>query len=210
MLSLLILLSGCTVNYNVEFVNGEFKEAIEFNVNSEEYTATDLREMDLYAVYDTNEQILYDKNISENNGLVTGTFSYDYKGVDYNNSRVFRQCYDVYGVREDEEYYYIKTNGEFKCMIVDYISADEVRINFKTNHEVVDHNADMVDGNTYTWIVNAANASDKPINITISKHDINSGGFKLNTLTIAFIIVILVAIIGYLVFSFIAKEKDKI
>jgi len=106
-----------------------------------------------------------------------------------------------------------------ECMLlasclVDGFYMDNVVVNIKTDLKVSKNNADKVEGNTYTWIINKDNYSNKPINIEISK--LSTSQSILNNITNenyilsgGLVIIILVLVICVSVIYIFMKRKHK-
>ena len=84
-------------------------------------------------------------------------------------------CYDKFSVlryKDEEtkdERLLLSTSKENECFNIYTNNLDEVKINVKTNHKVISHNADIVSGNTYQWIINKNNYTNKSIQIILSE-----------------------------------------
>lgn len=210
---LILLVTGCDVEYNLEFKNGNFNEEIVFtmeNNNDNKKIVDDMTNTKYYAIFDDNIEKEYDKKIIEKKDSLQVKLFTNYLIDQYRKSILFNKCYPLFGLQSDDEYYYISTVGEFKCMVYDYSEVDNVKIKFSTNYEVVDNNADYIEDNYYIWTINSTNSSDKPINIVLDKNNIvEEEQEKINTNLI-------LAIIGgsilllVLIIKLIGARKNKI
>ena len=114
---LLILLSGCTVNYITENITG--------TVTNEEITPevegrTDVNPKYYYLylndsalINDSNEK--YTKEITDINNGKSFKFNYTYQG-NYDKSVVINNCFENHVVEETDTYYRIELNGKFSCL----------------------------------------------------------------------------------------------
>lgn len=178
MIFVLFLLTGCSVEYNLELKDDTFYEEISFNIPNVSDNISDynyLKEQDFYAVFSKNGMKEYKKETEIKDNVGIANLSFSYIGKNYDDAVVFDQCFDVHNVLLDDNKYYISTNGQFKCMTVDYIEADKVVINFKTEYDVIDHNADDVNDNIYSWEFNDSNFNNKQIKLVVDKtsHEIS-------------------------------------
>ena len=161
---LLFFLCGCSIDYNLEFIDASFIEKINIGpVNSK--AEEEMSYMSFFAIKNNKYDKLYNLNYS-NDYL---KLKYKYSVSDFELARTFNECYELSNISYDDNYYYIYTSNEFKCMSYLRYSANEVKINFKTNHEVVEVNADYIDGDTYTWVINENNSNNKPIKLKMVK-----------------------------------------
>ena len=210
----LILLTGCSVEYNLEFDDLEFKENVVLNVektSDNSMLIENLKTIEPYAIIDKNSDSKYDKKINNFGNKFTASFSYKYLIDDYKRSKLFSSCYDTYGIFTDEDYIYISTEGAFNCMEYDYVPVDEVIIKFKTKYVVVDSNADEINDDTFIWTINSDNANDKPISIIMDR---NKKVDNINTnndhIFLGICVIIVVVIVLFLVFRIMSKRSDKL
>ena len=82
---------------------------------------------------------------------------------------------------------------------------DSLTINIKTDLEVVENNADKVDGNTYTWVINENNYQNHPIQMRIKKG--TDKGF--NFWIIIIVIIVLLLIIAIFAYNTYLKNKKR-
>lgn len=208
----LFTLTGCSVEYNLEFNNEQLKENIKIgkfnskNINDFEY-------LEPQSIVDKELTSYYDFNY-KNNEL---NLSYKYFSIDdFRKSNVIYSCFDLAGFTTDDNYYYILTSGEFKCLSYNNYTANKVTINFTTNYKVISENSDYYNKNTYTWIFDKNNKSNKTIEIKLDKNELAE--IKLTTKekilkiieenSIFLIITIVLMLIGIIVF-FINKSGKK-
>lgn len=194
----IFLLSGCSVEYNLEFKDNIFIEKLSVG----QFDSNEVKEFGYFTPYATinhTTEELYKFDYS-NNYL---KLSYNHKGSNFEKSIAFNECYELSNISYDDKYYYILTSNEFKCMSYLGYKADEVKINFKSDHVVVEANADYVDGNTYTWVINNNNSSNKPIKLKMVKEvvddDKTDNNEDKNKYESVFLIILGVVVIGVLV-----------
>ena len=98
-----------------------------------------------------------------------------------------------------------------KFIIFDeYESLDKITVNIKSNYLYSSNNADEVNGDTYTWIIDRNNYNTKDIHITFMKNDIiRESVKKMDTpMKKFFVFIIGLVLIGIIIF-FIIKMKRK-
>lgn len=167
----LVLLSGCSVNYNLDITSSKVKETMEFDItetdyqiyndnNEEKLSAT------LYEYFDEREILAFDnmnykdfhkKNLTKGNRSLNVKYSYDYTYLDFYNSYAINNCFEDYVVLNEDDYFYIKAYGKFNCYY------DDTYINIKTDRRVINQNADSYKDGVYTWKI----TKDKMDNVNI-------------------------------------------
>ena len=101
------------------------------------------------------------REIKENQNKL-GKFTYEYNFGNYKKSR-FSSCYDAYTLTQDNGITSLSTSNEFKCMVYNYNKIDSLELNIETEYNVIENNADKVEGKKYTWYINDSNKDNKPI-----------------------------------------------
>ena len=205
------MLSGCSVNYTLTINENEMTENVNVNLPMSE----------------SSEEIFYNQvdGFNDSYDIKTSTEGYNYianfnRTLDYNdytNSTFISMCYEDVNITNDDSGITIQTSDKFNCIIMDDgFKADKVSINIKTNQKVKDNNADKVNGDTYTWIINESNYTNKNIylhinNSLIEVSDSVKNQTKGSIELISVILIFLVPIIILLIITlFKAKGKNKI
>lgn len=212
LLIFLLLLTGCTIDYNLEIDNKKIREEITGTISKEEYEIkgnhTDMNIFYSIINYEQypllNNEDVYDKNIVKNDDEVEYSFKYTYNN-NYDKSRLVNTCFEKVDFVETNEYYYANIGGEFYCQY-----SDEIVINVETDYAVLNNNANKVKDNVYTWIIDG-NTAD--IQMIISKTLVNNSNantqFKPNYFRIiGFIVLIVLSLITYILYK--KKNGDKI
>lgn len=173
-----LLLSGCTAEYNVEIYNDEvrvdgfFVEQDTSKWNTKVYDIPYHEMIDLKVEGDDNLSItngIY--KISTDSKLGIGLKNtYKLLNEYENSSPAIKACYQYFNVFEEDDKIVISTSLENKCFD-SYPMLDEITVNLKTNHKVVSNNADIVDGYHYTWNLNRSKKDDAAILITLKKDE---------------------------------------
>ena len=166
----LLLFTGCTAEYNLNFYEDTVEEKITvIPTTSEEQENTQyLENRDFYAIIDQEKSFLYERKQEKQENFDINEYSYKYKFDEFKQSR-FTTCYDAYTLIDENNIVTLSTSKKFNCMIYDYMPIDNLKINITTEYKVIENNADEVNGNTYTWNINNENASNKPIKISYNK-----------------------------------------
>lgn len=213
---ILILCSGCEINYNLDIDEKNIKENIKFNVTEQDYNKyNDNQEEklteDLYEVFEEqhipvfiNDYSTFHKKISNkiNNGLDL-EYSYDYDYINFSKSYLINNCFENYVVLNEKDYYYIKAYGSFSC----YYDKTNIKIN--TKYKVISNNADSVENGTYIWKIDDNNRNNVNIAFQMSKNElrkntINEDNFNYTLITI---ISVLVVVAGCGVYAYMHFKK---
>lgn len=201
---LIILLTGCSAEYNLEFKNGQFNDNIKigaFNIKD----FLDYETFEPTASYKDYNIKYYDFNYKDNYLYLNHEYSYN----EYRVSTALIDCFNLAGVSYDEDYYYILTSGEFKCMNYMGYKSEEVKINFKTDLEVESSNADIVNDRVYSWIFNDGNYKNKEINIKLIRADDSKDIVEEKSAYDNFTLLYFLIIIPLLILLYVAYKKFK-
>ena len=152
----LLLLTGCTVNYNLEINKDTLNETITGTVtkeeSSQESNATGLSTVysiineDQKPVY--NKEELYQKELKESGNNINYTFKYNYNIEDFVNSTIINPCFENKEIEEIDNYYSIRLSGNFYCLY-----SKKINIAVTSNLKVASNNADKIKDNTYIWTI---------------------------------------------------------
>ena len=199
---ILLLLTGCTVKYNIEFENDKVNENFTVYVdNSSESVSIDyLTNNDFYA-YINPEMIKYKKTIKKSNDITKFNYLYSYNIDEYKNSMALSSCFKAYNIIKEEDYYLFSTSTGVKCMTSDASTIiDNLDIVIVSNHKLIETNADEIHDYKYVWHINKDNYESKSVNLKLyqNKYIFNYKHKFTNTiLVIVFVgIVILLPIIS--------------
>lgn len=206
----IIILTGCSSEYNIEFSNNKIKENVKVDVldsdipkNYDEkiYSSSDIVTPfindDQYPFFGNNE-IIYNKSVNKSGKVTHIELDYEYTHEEYLNSTAYKSCFEYSNFVTNKKNYDLNFYGAFYCLY-----GNELVINIKTNNEVISNNADKVNGNVYTWIINKDNVNNTNIQMKISKHTIY---FKMIIYCIVGVLFIGLLISGYIVYK---KYQDR-
>lgn len=178
-ISAILLLSGCTVDYNLSIDSDFINENLSFIEN-------DMSKLDTIRTYGTfwmddisyrnliNEYMkmdiastrdnknFYDKQLISDNGIGM-TLNYKFDLENYQNSKSVYNCYKYFNVNNTDDTYTISTSKDFLCFNEDYPLLEQVNINITTKYKVLETNATIIDGDTYSWVINKRNAENSQI-----------------------------------------------
>lgn len=190
----LCIMTGCSATYNIEIYNDMVKEDLEYgNFLSETWdtpiqyglTYRELVESSVsypYPVFnstvvDENDTIkldgveYYDNKLISNRNQLGQSLSYHkFKINNFHDSSIVNKCYQFFNIIEEEDNIIFSTSLKNLCFDI-YPELKELTIHLKTNHKVVNTNADKVDGYHYTWDITRENQEDAAILITLKKNE---------------------------------------
>ena len=179
----IILFSGCTVEYNLTISDNTIHEDINISelksLVDEETSDSIIKNQ--YAQYNNEGRYKYitSKNKTDDNVIYKLKQNYPLRNELY--IRAFDDCFDGYNIMYSDDSktsYIIQTTKGFKCMQYEYSNIDSYTINIKVDTEVINNNADKVNGDTYTWIINSDNFLTKDISIEFKVKEINTNNKK--------------------------------
>lgn len=191
---MIILLTGCSCNYELSIQNNKIYETLKINGVTNEIPPN----VDLETLSNGN----YTKNIIDD----TVTYNSNYSMNNYKESNLLN-CFDSYNIQSGDETYIIRTGKKFKCYPYQYndfdvLTYDQLEIVIKTNHKVINHNATKVENNTYYWYIDDKNVNNAEIYFEIDK---NIKNYDYIYMIILFLGIL---IIGGLIY-YIANNKNK-
>lgn len=203
-----LLLTGCTINYDLVINENNISETITGSVEKSEYeikdTDTSLNDFYVLINEDVNpvitENDLYKKNIINTDNGIDYKYTYTYK-KNYDKSRIINTCFENHIVDETEDYYNIKLSGQFYCLY-----SDKIDINVTSNYVVLENNADKVDGNKYKWTID--NYDNVNIALTISKSVKYEEPVKARVMSTFQIIGLIIFIVLTIITYFLYKKKN--
>lgn len=169
---LLILLTGCTCEYEIELKKDEISEKTIFNINDDEiYDFVEgtssgdnpkyIIDSDFYPLVN-NKNIKYDKSVEQNDNYKIVTLKYVFSYDDYKNlSYVMKNCFENISFVETDNGYKIHLTGAFYCMY-----DDEITINIKDNN--ISKANGLKNNDKYTWVIDSSNYNNVDIQIETS------------------------------------------
>lgn len=191
---LLICLTGCSADYNLEIYNNQVKEDMQY-INYDTSTWDSVVQYDLtyrelltasvnypYPVFDNtivdeNDTIkiegieYYDNKLISSNTTLGEQLKYNkFNLTNFQESSIVKKCYQYFNVIEQDDTIILSTSLENLCF-KQYPMLDRITVNIKTNHKVVSSNATKSKKYKYTWDITRDNSSDSAIQMTIKKDE---------------------------------------
>lgn len=173
-ISFIFLLTGCSTEYNLSISNDGIKEHTVVTIPDSAIPKKDSNGQvddrvtpfiadDQYPFFG-NEETIYKKKVTKKNGNTIVTLDYNFTHDNFKESYVYKGCFSNSEYEKDKNGYSLHLYGNFYCM-----HGNKVTIKIKTNNRVLEHNADKVSGNVYTWVIDSDNMLDTNIKIKLSK-----------------------------------------
>lgn len=207
-----VILCGCTSKYTLEINNDSFKEIIDIVIDKNEIPKksenqeseielddriTPFLKQDTKAIFN-NDKKNYKKKVKYYDDIIKVKMSYRYNKSEFLNSNSLNLCFDD-AVFTYEDEFYIHAKGTFYCLY-----TDEVEVNIKTKNKVSKHNADKVNGNVYTWIIDRKNYNNVDIEISMEK------GISTSQIINYIIFVVVIVIVGLVIaYKIYIKNKQE-
>ncbi len=206
-----LLLTGCTSQYNINISNDKIEEEIVSNILVQDIPVQSTAEIqagielddqvtpfiedDQYPFID-DEKEKYNKTVEKKTTQTIVKLNYNYTFDEYRRSRVYNTCFQNKELVENKNDYSLNFGGKFYCLY-----GDELKVNIKTKNKVLYNNADEVKGNTYTWIINKDNLNKVNISMQISK----------TPAVVTSVAMIIIGIVGVILiaFGFVAYKNIK-
>lgn len=224
------VLSGCSVEYNVEITNKNILE----NIVIDDYVTETRSAQDImdfyesnYPVYDDEDSNLgvdydlkqkypnvnyYDKKISIDNYSYHMTYDFNHNLKDYYRSYLLVHNYEVRKVEIKDNKLYLATNSINNY--IKYYDLEKLTVNIKTDYKVIENNADLINDNVYTWYFTKENNATKRLKMNIDlstskdeeelKEQENldkQAKSKTNMIIIGIVILIYLGVMIYIVFK---------
>lgn len=205
----LFCLTGCTLNYEINFGYTMIEEHINATMDGNIYEIASSIDGDgFYLEKEIVEgnipsikgfKDFYTRKIKVKNNSSVVDLDYIYKYDEYENSYLLTRCFEKTYVKNTDDYLYVSLGGNFKCF-----KEDDIQIKVSSMYDVVKHNANKVEDNYYIWDIKLSDDENK-VEFYISKEITEKENNKVSGWKI--VIIILFGIIG--LFIFINKRKIK-
>ena len=204
-----LLLTGCTVNYNLEINDNNFKETITGSVLNKELDTNNSTSINNYSFllseeqpsFYKNENIFYNKTTNNTQEGIDFDFNYTFNENNFNNSRIINECFDNHIYEYKDNKYYLVVSGKFNCNY-----SETTNINITTDYNVTSNNAQKIKNNTYTWTIDENNKDNIYFFITIDKT--NKSNFNLSWNTFKTIGLIIIILLSSICIYFVKKDKN--
>lgn len=200
----LFLITGCDIKYDLVIDNDSFKENVTMSFLKSQ---TDYNDVSIYLSNKTpisnnvGETRFYNAKIEESNAYYNLIYNYNHDVDTIRQSYFITNCYPNFNIQNSDDKIALSSGTGFRCINGDdALQSDSVEINITTKLKVLDNNADIVNGNTYTWNIDKNNYQNKSLDMILQKSfDLNevvvqSEASYLTGIIAAFIVVILLVI----------------
>ncbi len=180
LLLIILMTTGCTCEYNLTIENDDYHEEVILNGTTQSEIAsfkqdwkipTDKEEYniggDIETTVEENNSI-YDAQVSGSKLILKHNFT---KSSIVSSSAI-SNCYDRVSIVNYENQIIISSDSQTTCF-AKYNNLTTVSINIKVDKPVISHNANSVNGNTYTWII-TKKSPNKAINIVLNNENNNN------------------------------------
>ena len=159
-LIVLLGLSGCSVEYNLNITGDEFQEEIIIDDNGFDFDISAYQDQPDPQNGDYSDIETYNATINDNLSIL----SYDFNKDDFRDSNAANVCFRNLVVNEDDGVMTLLTTDFSTCMDY-YTNIDDITVNISLDREYVsvNHNADTVRDNVYTWNITRDNLDGKYI-----------------------------------------------
>ncbi len=147
---LMFLLTGCTANYELTYKKGYFTEEItiyedkEVAKHEEFPSITNIKANSNKVKINEDSYYTIEHSTDEKNNILKAT--YVYKDLSFDKSLVYNDCFSEKSFVDGDESVYIYLGGEMTCE-----HLENATITFKTDKQVIKHNADKVKKGVYSW-----------------------------------------------------------
>lgn len=207
----MLFITGCTVTYDLNIEDSKIYEKVNLNVDSTfKSRISELSKIKQYNHLSGSNTTYYNFSSTESDSGVKLSYDYQYGFENFEESRALSECFSAFNVLNDyeKETFRITTSNKFNCLNYNDEFVDNVIINIRTNHEVIDHNADKVKDGVYTWEIKSSKL-DKPIDFTIDRNTKDTTvEDTIKNFGIILMVIGIVSGIGLIVFIFL-KIKSK-
>lgn len=215
---ILLLATGCDGTYNLEIYDNRYKEDITVAENnpSNWYTTNKngVSFNQLLTEEYNRDNFYYKKKLTSTTTTMGLNYKSDFDLDTYSSIAIPYRCYQYFTVLDEGDDIVISTSTKNICYDL-YEWLDNITINVKTNHKVLDSNADSVKNGVYTWHLTRDNASNKSIQIKFSTKkfivNYNNENLKSNlSLPLIIGIVLILAGVVLLILRMVQKNANKI
>ena len=199
------MLTGCDIEYNLTIDNDSFDEKIVLSILKQDTSFENMTDYLKNKIPISNERYetkFYEPSIDVHENSYDLVYDYSYDLDSFKNGFFVNNCYTDISIVEDGNILNISSGKDFRCLSPDNgLIADSAKINIKTKLEVLDNNADSVNGNTYTWVFNKD--SKKNINMVIDTTEtLEERDSRRSTNTMIIFSIVLVIVVIYCLYFY--------
>ena len=199
---ILIILTGCSIDYNLYVTDNYIDENININAEDNSENINDANKK--YNPLHYSDDIEYNQTVKRKNGKIIVNLQYRYKLEEFKNANSFNQGFYNRNVSLD--------NNTININLSDF-SGFAPNVNFdikiKTKNEVIESNADIVKGNTYIWHVDGKHKDKLKIDIKIKRGTAkNESIFAQYSVVLYIIGAIILFVVIFSIRLFVKKRKE--
>lgn len=217
---MVMLMCGCSANYELEFKNKKLYEKVtvssEGNVLSSEFNKYNTYYVPAFVPegnfdFDNNLDTKLDginyyekkSNLNGNNNELIYTYNFHVNNFKKAYLPNYSSQYFSFDLKGDK--YILSTGTRFK-IFEDFKSLDNFTVHIKSNHKLIETNADEVDGYNYYWYLNR-NDQSKNIYLELSKSE-KVFNYENSVLKTAVIVLAILLIIGLISLGLYKRARD--
>lgn len=207
-----LFLTGCSVTYNLTIDDNTFEENVVFAFSKSITSYSDISFYlnDKIPIGLSDNKKFYNSEIKDVGDGYNLVYNFNHEENFIENSYFVNNCYPNVSIINNDDTISISSGKGFNCFIGDDgLKADSVKINIKTELNVLENNADEVNDDVYTWNINYSNYSSKEINLKLGK-DVSAINLKkVNSSSSFFAIVTLILLFVFILVYFFVQIKKK-
>lgn len=203
---LVIVLSGCSANYNIKISGDKVEENVSLIV-------TDKTKLEYSNDSGVTLKEIFDSLLEEDQFVkstaTTELIDEDNKyGVKYNNSydindivsnTLISQCYDNPIIMIENNILTIDSGTNFTCFD-NYELFETLEVTIDTDYKVLSNNANDVNGNKYKWNIDRLSENRIMMSLSLEKSD--------NSIILLVIIISISAMIGFIVYNNFKRKQE--
>ena len=154
---------------SLSFTLGDYKSHLnEQNLDDDEIATRIKSIIDFRNAFtDPYSDLFEEKGFASVGNYYSGVYEYTYTYTNFNDNSILHNCFEYFGVKEDENRLYIYVAGKSKCA--------PFKLIVKADGRMLSSNENVKNGNQYIWNVQESN---NDIYMTISKKATTKNGTK--------------------------------
>ena len=199
---ILIILTGCSIDYNLYVTDNYIDENININAEDNSENINDANKK--YNPLHYSDDIEYNQTVKRKNGKIIVNLQYRYKLEEFKNANSFNQGFYNRNVSLEDDIININLSD-----FSGFAPTVDFDIRIKTKNEVIESNADIVKGNTYIWHVDGKHKDKLKIDIKIKRGTAkNESIFAQYSVVLYIIGAIILFVVIFSIRLFVKKRKE--
>lgn len=203
-----LLITGCDVEYNLTVDEESVDENFTITIPKTELDENEFQNQlngRIRVNSDSVETYKANGNEDLNNYYINYNYTHDIEN--FTESKIISDCYPSATITTTTDIITLSTGPEFECFVLDGNKRlNTATVNITTKLDVKENNADEVNGDTYTWIINKDNYQNKPIYMEI---DLSKRNGLLSLFNLDIVIVALAFLIPVTLIIIIMRHKKR-